>query len=200
MRLLEERWPVALTYFKRFRMEIDLENLPEEPPLPAKFRFQPWNAEILKRHAEVKFQSFRFEVDANVFPCLGDSEGCFRLMREISMRDGFLPAATWLIEHSELEQAEWRPIATVQGVRDREGNGSIQNLGVIPGFRGMGIGAILLLRALKGFCESDLSRASLEVTSQNIGAIRLYERLGFRIVSTVYKAVEMGTVQMTTRT
>lgn len=189
---------MALTYFKRFRMEIPLADLPDEPPLPPGFRFQPWSAEILKRHAEVKFQSFRFEVDANVFPCLGDSEGCFRLMREISMRDGFLPAATWLIEFDDPETSEWRPIATVQGVRDREGNGSIQNLGVVPGFRGQGIGAILLIRALKGFQEHDLPQASLEVTSQNIGAIRLYERLGFRIASTVYKAVEMGAVQTST--
>jgi len=189
---------VALTYFKRFRMEISLADLPDEPPLPPGFRFQPWSSEILKRHAEVKFQSFRFEVDANVFPCLGDSEGCFRLMREISMRDGFLPAATWLIEQQNPESGDWRAIATVQGVRDREGKGSIQNLGVVPEFRGLGIGAVLLLRALKGFRDHDLSQASLEVTSQNIGAIRLYERLGFRIASTVYKAVEMSTVQAST--
>ncbi|WP_199193194.1 GNAT family N-acetyltransferase [Blastopirellula marina] len=180
-------------------MEIALDTLPEVPPLPSGFRFLAWNAEILKRHADVKFQSFRFEVDANVFPCLGDSEGCFRLMREISMRDGFIPAATWLIEHEDQATGNWRAVATVQGVRDREGNGSIQNLGVVPGFRGMGIGAILLLKALEGFKQQGMPRASLEVTSQNIGAIRLYERLGFRIASTVYKAVEMGAVQTTTQ-
>lgn len=190
---------MALTYFKRFRMEIPLDNLPEASPLPSGFRYCPWNAEMLKRHAEVKFQSFRFEVDANVFPCLGDSESCFRLMREISMRDGFIPAATWLIEHEDATTANWRPVATVQGVRDRDGNGSIQNLGVVPGFRGLGIGALLLLKALDGFRQQGMPRASLEVTSQNIGAIRLYERLGFRIAATVYKAVEMGTVQTTTQ-
>lgn len=188
---------VALTYFKRFRMEIPLDTLPEEPPLPPGFRFQAWNAEILKRHAEVKFQSFRFEVDANVFPCLGDAEGCYRLMREISMRDGFMPAATWLIEHKDPATGNWHDVATVQGVRDREGNGSIQNLGVVQGFRGVGVGAVLLMRALHGFKDFGLPRASLEVTSQNVGAIRLYERLGFRIANTVYKAVEMGAVQTT---
>lgn len=190
---------MALTYFKRFRMEIPLADLPEVPPLPDGFRFQSWSAEILKHHAEVKFQSFRFEVDANVFPCLGDSEGCFRLMREISMREGFLPSATWLIEHEEPSGGRYCPVATVQGVRDRDGNGSIQNLGVIPEYRGLGIGASLLLQALHGFKEHDLPKASLEVTSQNIGAIRLYQRLGFRIANTVYKAVEMGAVPTTTQ-
>ena len=31
-------------------------------------------------HAEVKYKSFREELDSNVFPCLGDREGCRRLM------------------------------------------------------------------------------------------------------------------------
>jgi len=184
---------VALTYFKRFRMEIDLSEPLAAVSLPNGFEFVPWKEQILSQHADVKFLSFRFEVDANVFPCLGNSEGCYRLMREISMRDNFLPEATWLVDFDDLDQK--RPIATVQGVQDRDGNGSIQNLGVVPEFRGMGIGAILLLKALQGFRQRGLPRAFLEVTSQNIGAIRLYERLGFRVTSTVYKAVEMGSSQ-----
>jgi len=37
-----------------------------------------------------------------------------------------------------------------------------------------------------------LPRAFLEVTAENVGAIRLYQRLGFRNVRTVYKAVEVA--------
>ncbi len=188
---------MALTYFKRFRMEISLAELPVEPALPPGFRFRAWEADMLKQHAEVKYQSFRYEVDANVFPCLGDAEGCYRLMREITQRDGFLPEATWLIEAEDLQAGVWRGAATIQGVRDRAGNGSIQNLGVLPGYRGKGLGGAILCRALQGFRQHGAANASLEVTSQNVGAIRLYERLGFRVASTVYKAVEMGTVQTT---
>jgi len=32
----------------------------------------------------------------------------------------------------------------------------------------------------------------LEVTAQNSGALRLYSRLGFKTVKTVYKAVELA--------
>jgi ribosomal protein S18 acetylase RimI-like enzyme len=35
---------------------------------------------------------------------------------------------------------------------------------------------------------------TLEVTSQNVGAVRLYQRLGFRKVRTVYKAVQVACV------
>ena len=49
-----------------------------------------------------------------------------------------------------------------------------------------------MYRALDGFRASGLKRATLEVTAQNSGAIRLYERLGFATVRTVYKAVELA--------
>ena len=57
--------------------------------------------------------------------------------------------------------------------------------------RGKGLGTALLRRALTGFCEVGLERAMLEVTAQNSGAVRLYQRLGFRRVKTVYKAAEV---------
>ena len=44
-----------------------------------------------------KYLSFHSEIDANVFPCLGEYDGCVRLMQEISRKDGFLPEATWLV-------------------------------------------------------------------------------------------------------
>jgi hypothetical protein len=43
---------------------------------------------------------------------------------------------------------------------------------------------------LGGFRQAGISRVYLEVTAQNEGAIRLYRRLGFVTVKTVYKAVE----------
>jgi ribosomal protein S18 acetylase RimI-like enzyme len=81
---------------------------------------------------------------------------------------------------------------TVQGIRDEAGGGSIQNLGVVPEHRGQGLGSQLLLAALAGFAQVGLMRASLEVTAQNVDAIRLYRRMGFRRVKTVYKAVEVA--------
>lgn len=182
---------MSLTYFKRYRMEIDLAAAPALPPLPASYRLTPWHPKLVELHAEVKYQSFCFELDANVFPCLGDREGCRRLMRDIARRDNFLPAATWLLEHGAAEEMG-EACGTVQGVVDRSGLGAIQNLGVTPGHRGLGLGTHLLLSALSGFREQGLRRAYLEVTAQNLGALRLYERLGFSRVKTVYKAVEVA--------
>src|SRR5262249_44245292 len=96
---------MGLTYFKRFRMEIDLRGRNfSSTCLPAGFYFVPWNRPLLEAHAEAKFHSFREEIDSNVFPCLGDYAGCLHLMEEIAAKPGFLPGATWLVACAKEEQ------------------------------------------------------------------------------------------------
>jgi len=174
------------TYFKRFRMEIDLQEPLQEPVLPAGYSWVAWDPMLAEVHAEVKFQCFFDEIDAVVFPSLGCRLGCSHLMREISRKSGFRPEATWLISTAD------GYCGTVQGVRERSGTGAIQNLGVTPPHRGRGLGSALLLKALHGFRRTSLHRAFLEVTAQNDSAIRLYRRLGFRCRKTIYKAVQPG--------
>ena len=182
---------MGITYFKRFRMETDLE-FAAQPVLPPDYRWLPWDVSLVNLHAETKFQSFRTEIDANVFPCLGARDGCRRLMSEISRRDGFLSQATWLLVYQPPgNRADY--CGTVQGISD-DNFGSIQNLGVTPAHRGVGLGTCLLRQALWGFRRSGLPRAYLEVTARNTRAIRLYERCGFRKVRTVYKATELELV------
>ena len=222
-------------YFKRFRMEFDLTRVRLGPDLPVGFRMVRWNAALMDAHARTKFHCFRDEIDAIVFPCLGDLEGCRRLMREISYKAGFSPCATWLVarggtpadphqpgtSHGVLEPASSRCVlepassrgvleqassrgvlepassrcvlewcGTIQGVVDAEGCGSIQNVGVVPSLRGLGLGSCLIEQALAGFQRLGLRRAFLEVTADNKSAVRLYHRLGFRTVRTIYKTVD----------
>jgi mycothiol synthase len=184
---------MGVTYFKRYRMQIRLQpELFVAPRLAAGYRLVPWNRDVLYLHAETKYRSFCSEIDANVFPCLGDLAGCHRLMEEISGKQGFLPGATWLAVHSVNSDGPPEYCGTVQGIADDRFNGGIQNLGVIPEHRGMGLGRALLLKALEGFWRAGLQWGSLEVTAQNALAVSLYRKLGFRRVKTVYKAVEVA--------
>ena len=176
-----------ISYFKRYRMEVDLAELPSVPPLPAGYRWLPWDDALLEHHALVKFSCFQDEIDATVFTSLSTLEGCRRLMQEIRGRC-FVAEATWLVA------CAGEPCATVQGVTDRHMMGAIQNLGVTAPHRGQGIGAALMVQALHGFRRHGLGRAYLEVTASNDAAIRLYRRLGFRCRKTVYKAVPAETV------
>ena len=110
-------------------------------------------------------------------------------MREIRNKPGFLPMATWLIARGTTpESLQW--CGTIQGVADRSGVGMIQNVGVVPGHRGLGLGRCLVERAVAGFRMHGLRRAGLEVTVDNARAVRLYQRLGFRRTRTVYKVVD----------
>lgn len=183
---------MGLTYFKRYRMEIDLRQVRQVPEMvPYPYTLMAWSKSLVESHAEAKFNSFCYEIDANVFPCLGNREGCYRLMREIARRDGFLPSATWLLQCPQ-DNGGAELCGTIQGVRDNRGFGAVQNLGITPGHRGLGLGTTLLFHTLRGFQEAGLQQAFLEVTAQNVGAVRLYHRLGFQTVRTVYKAADVA--------
>jgi ribosomal protein S18 acetylase RimI-like enzyme len=197
-----------IAYFKRFRMEIRLAGRELAlPPTPGHYHFLPWNGSLLDAFARAKYLSFRGEVDAEVFPCLSEFDGCRRLMAEIAAKPGFLPEATWLVVGccpakwgspiladtkvgTVLTQARLEYCGTVQGIRTRPGYGAIQNLGVAKEHRRGGLGMNLLLRALAGFREAGVDCVSLDVTAQNQNAIRLYRRVGFQPVRVLYKAVE----------
>ncbi|MHB1422664.1 MAG: GNAT family N-acetyltransferase [Gemmataceae bacterium] len=172
----------SVSYFKRYKMEAELRELPA-PRLPEEFSFAAWSCELLDVHAEMLFGSFHQEIDAQVFPSLGDRQSSLCLMIEMTRKRGFLPEATWLL------LGPLGPCGTVQGLRERGGVGSIQNLGILPGWRGCGLGEALLLQALHGFRQAGLGRAVLEATARNDPALRLYRRLGFRRSKTLYKAV-----------
>ena len=115
-----------LTYFKRYRMEIDLGGRDLSRPPPAGYHFLPWEESLLDAFAEAKYLSFRDEIDANVFPCLAELAGCRRLMAEIVRKPGFLPGATWLAVYSPAAEpaasiaAPCRGCATSRAGRDPE--------------------------------------------------------------------------------
>jgi len=184
---------MGVQYFKRFRMEIDLGKLKvPKRSVPPGYRLVGWDESLLDVHAEMKFQSFRSEVDASVFPCFNERSSCLRLMDEIAAKSGFLPAATWLVEYVGAGPRRREFCGTIQGIEDAGCYGAIQNLGVVPHHRGRGLATCLMYRALDGFARSMLSRAYLEVTAQNRAAVKLYQKVGFRRARTLYKAVEVA--------
>ncbi len=184
---------MAVTYIKRYRMEVRLDRVPSASwrEVPEGFRLFPWEPRLCNQHADIKWESFRDEIDVHVFPCLGEREGCRLLMREISGRKDFVPEATWLVARESEFSAKPQVCGTVQGLMPSRREGAIQNLGVHPQFRDLRLGQALLTAALRGFMQVGCRYAHLEVTVQNTAAIRLYERFGFHRVETLFKVSEV---------
>jgi GNAT superfamily N-acetyltransferase len=169
-------------------MEIRLAETPLPPPaLPPGYGFVRWRPEILERHAAVKYESFRGELDSVVFPCLGDLPACRRLMADIAGQKGFVPQATWLVTRRSLPDDLYADCGTIQGLSASNTLGAIQNVGVTPDARGLGLGKALVLKALYGFRAAGMRRVFLEVTAENAPAVELYRSLGFRTLRTMYK-------------
>ena len=157
---------MAITYYKRFRMEVDLAHLGRPAPLPRPFRWVAWSDDLLHAHAQVKYACFRDELDAFVFPCLGDRQGCLRLMREIRRKAGFLPGATWMIAGPD------GYCATIQGVAD------LARRGVRFVNRQGGSGTRLLLDALLQRADVDArSIEGYEILEYTHAAVAAYEQV-----------------------
>jgi ribosomal protein S18 acetylase RimI-like enzyme len=62
--------------------------------------------------------------------------------------------------------------------------GHITQICVAPQLKGKGVGYELLRRSLLALREAGCRKASLTVTAANTDAVRLYERVGFRVVHT----------------
>ena len=185
-------------YFKRYRMEFNtatqaVPNL----ELPDGYSWIEWNPSLIDAHATVKASCFSGEIDSTVFPCLGNFSGCQRLMRSIAAGSTFLPEATWLIKHpSDIPSPAY--CGTIQGMLRSNRLGSIQNIGITPDCRGIGLGKAIVARSLIGFVESGASRVYLDVTAANYQAVALYHSLGFRILETSYLAVASPELAETT--
>jgi ribosomal protein S18 acetylase RimI-like enzyme len=190
-RITKRPYSKGVTYFKRYRMEVDLRGRRIAVRLPAGYLALPWDTTLLAAHGATKYECFRAEIDARLFPCLSEREGCDQLMRELVAKESFLPEATWLLEFCAAGLARREYCGTIQGMRLDAGHGGIQNVGVTRFHRGRGLGEQLLLLALSGFQQVGIRKVALEVTAENTSATRLYERCGFRRIKTLYKAIEV---------
>lgn len=181
---------MPVTHFKRLTMEIDLRrgNVPA-PVLPDGYEWCGWHPMTIEEHARAKFESFRDDLDGELFDCLSNAAGCRRLMFDISLNVGFLPQATWLIRFVGSDFITPLPVATIQGLRKQGNVGAVQNVGVVPEHRGFGLGRMLMQQSLRGYLEAGIHRVRLEVTAANSPAVALYRSLGFEVRKTTYKTV-----------
>ncbi len=181
--------------YKRLRMEVDLRRVDlKSAELPDGYRWLPWRPILGERHAQVKWRSFRDDLDGDVFPCLSQLEGCRRLISDIQAQTTFSPNATWMVAFQPEPSWPADDCGTIQGLRRNSHKGAIQNIGIVPEHRGLGLGRAILLKSLEGFYYDGLDTATLEVTAENMVAVKLYRSLGFRVTRVLYREANGGKV------
>ncbi|MDR0337218.1 MAG: GNAT family N-acetyltransferase [Planctomycetaceae bacterium] len=171
---------MPLQHIKRLQMVFDFANgsFPMLK-LPTGFRYVAWRPEMLEIHADIKHRGFRNDLDARIFPTFRNYKQCVNLMQSISASPAFLPAATLLIANGD-EHDLFEYVACIQGMRFSGEVGAVQNIAVLPDYRGRGIGRAILLGSLLGFRQHGIRRVTLEVTAENKPAVQLYTHVGFK--------------------
>lgn len=71
-------------------------------------------------------------------------------------------------------------------------SGDITNIAVLPEYRGRGLGELLVKSILNLALQMDMDKVFLEVRRSNIAAIRLYEKCGFKQISSRKRYYEDG--------
>lgn len=170
-------------HLTRHKMELKLDKPLPVPSLAEGYLWIPWDDDLLDAASEIHFLSFRGETDADLFASFRTRKGCHGLWEEVRYLQHFLPECNWLIGTAD------QLCATIQCVALSKTIGGIQNLAVLPAYRGQGLGKALVERALRVFQTLGLKSVTLEVTEENSPAFRLYQSLGFRKIATTYRPV-----------
>ncbi len=109
--------------------------------------------------------------------------------------DAFARAAGVRAVRAGALQLLGRPVFTALSHRE-PGQWYLQAIAVLPEARGAGVGRALMDDAFARASAADCTALVLDVDASNLGARRLYERLGLKVVSTSGRAVLLGGAQV----
>jgi len=114
-----------------------------------------------------------------------DCPGLAQVRRIEDIVDGHLSACGGDARHWFIGFAHGAPIAAaLVSVSLTPGTADLVYLGVVPEWRGKGVGAMVMLHALRSAALTGAQAMSLAVDTRNAPAIRLYRGLGFARVRT----------------
>ncbi len=148
-------------------------------PLGAEFTIEPWERRYDREAAELLYRTYRHHVDAAINEQYASLDGVSRLIENVIYQHGcgeFLTQASFVVFHRSTQR-----LAGILGAsRVRRQTAHLPQIAVAAEFQGVGVGTALLRYALKGLQQQGFREVSLTVTSLNEGAVRLYQRFGFR--------------------
>ncbi len=153
----------------------------DSPParLPSDFLMVPWESGHDREAAQLLYHSYRGHVDAEINDQYSSAEGAARLVETILHHRGcgeHVPRASQVAVH----RPTGKLAALLALTAVRSSTAHIPQVAVASEFQGRGLGSAMMQQAFQALARLGYREVSLTVTDANAGAVRLYERLGFR--------------------
>jgi len=163
----------------RVFMYFDMSEHPQtEPALPAEFELRPWSEDHYQSAAALITAAYRGHVDSDINDQYRSLTGSLRFLNNIVRFPGcgvFDPQASFVVF-----QRRTRTLAGLILCSQVRGDvGHITQVCVLPEYRSVGVGVVLLAATTKSLRERRFKAISLTVTQANDRAIALYHRIGF---------------------
>lgn len=147
------------------------------------FLIEPWEPSYDRPAAKLLYYTYLNHVDAVINDQYGSEAGAFRLVENIMHHRGcgeHLPRASRIAIHRPSQKLA--AILALTSVREHTGH--IPQIAVAPEFQNAGLGAALMELGFDDLAARGYQEVSLTVTDFNSGAVKLYERTGFKTFAT----------------
>jgi mycothiol synthase len=169
-------------------MQIDMEQAPEETPLPAGFRLRPYQHPedfplVFKTDVEAFRDHWGFWIDENPEAEMG------RWLHETNTDPYFDPTLWYVVEEIATGEAVAINLCHIKSPMGPD-IAWVGSLGVRRQWRGQGLATTLLKIAFAEFWRRGMRSVALNADGANLtGATRIYEKAGMRVVRqrTVYE-------------
>ena len=167
--------------YDRFFMEISQQAIEQIPARESvdRISYVVWNDRYFEDVAQLVSASYKGHVDSEINDQYRTLPGARQFLTNIIRFPGcgrFLPQASFLAVDVKNQRICGACLASAVSAT----TGHITQLCVLPAWRGTGLGHTLLRTTLNQLVRMKTEAVSLTVTSTNIDAIGLYERMGFQ--------------------
>lgn len=157
-------------------------------PVPSGLRLERWDDGHFEACARLIAQAYANHIDSEINDQYRSEPGATKFLKNIVILPGcglFLPEASFVVRAEESSELAAAVLTSTVSM----GVGHTTQICVVPAFQGQRLGLRLMDAAIRALKSLRYHALSLTVTSQNTGAARLYEKLGFHVVKKFAAAV-----------
>jgi ribosomal protein S18 acetylase RimI-like enzyme len=146
-------------------------------------RLDRWNDRYFEPCAKLIYLAYANHIDGEINDQYRSRSGALKFLKNIILLPGcghFVPPASFVLRQPGSEDL----VAAVLTSEVSPGVGHTTQICVLPGYQGHGLGRMLMQTSAETLRSMKFKELTLTVTSENYGAVQLYEKLGFTTIRT----------------